>query len=110
MKGNSLTRVVGDKEMIDLSLIFNIMSIPLGLVAVYYGYLAYKHVKGGLRAYYYFFFAMLGLGGVIALNIVRLLDILPKNFSSLEGLLLVIIALFFMLTFKDLHEFMSKAF
>lgn len=90
----------------DIQIIFNLASAPFGFAAMYYGYLGYRQTKGGLKAYLYFFLAMTGLGAVMLADLLWILGYSPFEFLVEAGLLIV--AVFFMLAFRDMYKFLTS--
>lgn len=86
----------------------DLISVPFGSLALYYGYKGHLQTRGGLKALPYFFLAMAGMGVVILIDILRLIGLLPQNLLFLQQLFLAAVAVFFMLAFKDLYIFLSK--
>jgi|GEM_PF-3018242 uncharacterized membrane protein len=91
-------------------ILLNVISAPFGVAALYYGYKGYEATKGGLKAYKYFFLAMVGLGTAMLLDLLRLLGMLSSSAEFLFELSLMIVAVLMLLSFKNLHDFLSKAF
>lgn len=89
-----------------ISISFNLISAPFGFAALYYGYRGYMKTRGGLRAFPYFLLAMVGLGATMLFDLLRLLNISDETFLLELGTLIV--AVFFMLAFKDLDDFLSE--
>ncbi len=92
----------------DAQVLLDLLSVPFGSLALYYGYRGYVKTRGGLKAYGYFFLAMVGMGFVILLDVLRLLNLLPQSMLFLHQLFHALVAILFMLAFKDLYEFVSK--
>lgn len=90
----------------NIEIIFNLASAPFGFAAMYYGYLGYRQTKGGLRAYLYFFLAMTGLGATMLFDILQILGYSPFEYLVEAGLFVV--AVFFMLAFKDMYKFLTS--
>jgi|Deesub1362A_J573_1020465.scaffolds.fasta_scaffold00005_15 hypothetical protein len=90
-----------------IQIAFNLMAAPFGLLALYYGYKGYHATKGGLKAYKYYFVAMISVGVVLFLDLLRLLKILD-TLEFLMEFALFISAIFFMFAFKDLLEFLFE--
>lgn len=93
----------------DLQVLLDLLSVPFGTLALYYGYKGYKKTRGGLKAYAYFLLAMAAMGIVILLDVLRLLSLLPASMLFLQQTLLAVVSVLFLLAFKDLYEFISKA-
>lgn len=92
--------------MENIQIIFNLASAPFGLAAMYYGYLGYRATKGGLKTYSYFFLAMTSLGATMLADLLWLLRYNP--FEYLVEIGLFIVAVFFMLAFRDMHKFLTS--
>lgn len=91
----------------NIEIIFNLASAPFGFAGLYYGYRGYKLTEGGLSAYKYFFFVMLGLGAAMLFDLLRILG----YFRSMEyffELILLAVAFFMLLSFRGLCEFVCR--
>lgn len=88
-------------------IIFNLASAPFGFAAMYYGYRGYKLMEGGLSAYKYFFFVVVGLGAAMLFDLLRILG----YFEGMEyffELILVAVAFFMLFSFRSLCEFVCR--
>jgi hypothetical protein len=94
----------------ELNIILNLASAPFGFAAMYYGYRGYLATKGGLKAYKYFFIAMIGLGAAMLFDLLRIVGYLHGIAEYLLETALIAVALFMLLSFKNLHDFLSKTF
>jgi hypothetical protein len=97
--------------MDNVQLALNLLAAPFGLPAMYYGYRGYLATRGGLKAYKYFFIAMVSVGAVLFFDLFRLLRV--PGFAEFEILIEVaflVAALFFMLAFRDMVRFLSSMF
>jgi hypothetical protein len=90
--------------------ILNLASAPFGLAAMYYGYRGYLATRGGLKAYKYFFVAMTALGAAMLFDLLRLIGVMAGRGEYLFEIALVVVAFFMLLSFKDLHDFLLRAF
>jgi hypothetical protein len=99
-------RVVMETHYLQIGL--NLASAPFGFAAMYYGYLGYMKTKGGLKAFLFYLLAMTALGATMLFDLLRLM-----GFTSIESLIELgtfLVALFFFLAFKNIHDFLSKTF
>lgn len=90
------------------SVVLDLISMPFGSLALYYGYRGYTQTRGGLRALPYFLLAMTGMGIVILVDILRLTGLMPPRLLFMQQFFHAAVAIFFMLAFRDLHSFLSN--
>jgi hypothetical protein len=74
---------------------------------MYYGYRGYLATKGGLKAYKYFFIAMISVGAVLFFDLLRLLETI-LGWEFLIEVSFLMAAIFFMLAFMDMFKFLSS--
>jgi hypothetical protein len=95
-----------------VSIALNLLAAPFGIPAMYYGYKGYRVTRGGLRAYKYFFVAMTSVGAVLFFDLLfRIMS--DYTYTGLEFLVefaFLVAAIFFMLAFKDMYEFLRSVF
>jgi hypothetical protein len=94
-----------EHEILAISL--NLLSVPFGLMALYYGIRGYRATEGGLKAYTYFLLAVLSYGVFMLMDLFRLLGIFPLWADLLMEVFHLLTAVAMFLAFRYLYRFIS---